>query len=68
MSAPTTNCRDCIHDGCCEHYCGGNNFSPRWAECARCGRTLDLTDEFAKIDGKTYCIGCADEMDEQQED
>lgn len=63
-----SNCRNCVHYGCCDVPCGGLRFNSKWVECSRCGETFDVTsaDMFDTPKG-WMCLSCADEIEAQEE-
>ena len=72
----TCSCNTCVHNGCCEHSCGGLSYSPQYVECYECGCTVDVTDEAfstsdidpdydrGKFNGnEKFCRECADKLE-----
>ena len=50
------SCDTCAHEGCCEHYCGGVNWSDAYVKCAQCGCEIlwDCVDYSIEVDGKMH--------------
>lgn len=63
-----SNCRNCVHYGCCDVPCGGLRFTSKWVECDRCGITIDVTaSETVATPEGWVCLSCAEEIEAQEE-
>lgn len=66
MARQSKTCSACLHDGSCDHYCGGDWFSPVVVDCADCGRPLNReTDDFTREGTRFYCPSCAEKRSVQ---
>ena len=65
-------CATCAYDGQCDdlRYCGGSCYAPRFAECAKCRRTIDMeSGEYERIDDdRILCERCGEAYEDEDDD
>ncbi len=49
------SCSDCLHNGCCDDYCGGSRWQNAYAECGECGKTILVEDCEFSLNGEYFC-------------